>query len=107
MSKQFTDANFLAEVIEASKTKPVLVDFFAAWCGPCKMQGPVIEEVSTAIGDKAIVGKVDTEAAPEVSSRYGIMSIPTLKIFKGGDEVETFVGLQSKEALLEALGRHA
>jgi len=107
MSKQFTDENFQTEVIETSKTKPVLVDFFASWCGPCKMQAPVIEEVAETIGEKAAVGKVDTEAAPEISAKYGIMSIPTLKIFKGGNEVENFVGLQSKESLLAALKKHA
>ena len=103
MAKEFTDDNFQADVIEASKNKPVLVDFFAAWCGPCKMQGPIVDEVSDAVGDKAAVGKLDTEAAQQIAAKYGVMSIPTLIVFKDGNPAETLVGLQSKESLVTAI----
>ena len=82
MTKHFTDDNFQSDVIDASKDKPVLVDFFAQWCGPCKMQAPVIDELAEAMGDKAGVGKLDTEEAAATAAKYGVMSIPTLIIFK-------------------------
>ena len=103
MAKEFTDDNFQADVIEASKNKPVLVDFFAAWCGPCKMQGPIVDEVSDDIGDKAVVGKLDTEVAQQTAAKYGVMSIPTLILFKDGNPAETMVGLQPKESLIAAI----
>jgi len=106
MSKEFTDDNFQADVIEASKTKPVLVDFFAAWCGPCKMQGPIVDEVAEEIGDKAVVGKLDTETAQQTAGKYGVMSIPTLVIFRNGEPAETLVGMQPKEGLIAALEKH-
>lgn len=106
MAKQFTDQNFQADAIEASKEKPVLVDFFAAWCGPCKMQGPIIDELAEEIGDKAVVGKLDTEANQATAGQYGVMSIPTLLVFKGGEVVETMVGLQAKENLTAVLNKH-
>ena len=106
MAKEFTDANFESEVIEASKSKPVLVDFFAAWCGPCKMQGPIVEELSNDIGDKAVVGKLDTEANQQTAAQFGVMSIPTLIIFKDGKPAETMVGLQPKESLSSVLEKH-
>ncbi len=107
MAFQFTDANFEKEAIEASKEKPVLVDFYADWCGPCKMQGPVVAELADFIGDIAVVGKLDTEANQQTAMRFGIMSIPTLLIFRNGTIAEQFVGLQSKESLVEALKKHA
>ncbi len=106
MAFQFTDDNFAKEALEASNEKPVLVDFFAAWCGPCKMQGPIVEELAEAMGDKAIVGKLDTEAAQQTAGQYGVMSIPTLLIFRNGKVAEQMVGLQSKDALEEMLNKH-
>ena len=106
MTKHFTDDNFAEEVVAASKTKPVLVDFFASWCGPCKLQGPIVDEVAQAMGDKAVVGQLNTEEGQNTASQYGVMSIPTLKIFKDGEVVEDFVGLRSKEALIEAIEKH-
>jgi thioredoxin 1 len=106
MTMHFTDENFEQEVIGVSKEKPVLVDFFALWCGPCKLQGPIIDEVAEEIGDKAIVGKLNTEEAANTAAQYEVMSIPTLLIFKDGKVVENFIGLQSKEGLIDALKKH-
>jgi thioredoxin 1 len=106
MAKIFTDANFDNEVIETSKQKPVLVDFFATWCGPCKMQAPIIDELANEMGDKAMVGKTDTEESPNVANKYGIMSIPNIMIFKDGKIVENFIGLQSKDTLESSLKKY-
>lgn len=103
MLKHFTDDNFQAEVIEQSKTKPVLVDFFATWCGPCQMQAPIIAEVAEAAGAQAAVGKLDTEAAMQTAQTYNVMSIPTIIIFKDGKEAKRFVGVQLKDELLAEL----
>lgn len=106
MAKQFTDDNFSKDVIEASKDKPVLVDFFAPWCGPCKMQAPIIDEVSELMGDKAIVGKLNTEEAQATAAKYNVMSIPTLLIIRNGEVAESMVGMQAKEFLVEVLKKH-
>ena len=103
MVKIFTDDNFKDEVIEASKQKPVLVDFFAEWCGPCQMQGPIIDEVAKEIGDKAVIGKLNIDEAKEVAEKYGVMSIPTLILFKDGKAVETIAGMQAKDVLVKIL----
>ena len=81
---EFTNENFEKEAIEASKEKPVLVDFFASWCGPCKMQGPIVDELESEIADKAVVGKLNTETAQDIAGKYGVMSIPTLIVFRNG-----------------------
>lgn len=106
MEKQFTEEKFNEEVVEASKKKPVLVDFFAAWCGPCKVQAPIIEDVAKEIGDKAVVGKINIEEAQELSGKYGVMSIPTILLFKDGEVKETLVGMQSKESLVELIEKN-
>lgn len=106
MAQHFTDDNFEAEVIEASKIKPVLVDFYAEWCGPCKMQGPIIDEVASEIGDQAVVGKLNTEQAQATAAKYGVMSIPTLIIFRHGQPAHTYVGVQPKDTLMAGLGEH-
>lgn len=98
-----TDANFEDEVVKS--TTPVLVDFWAVWCGPCQMQGPIVEEVAKAMTGKAKVGKVNVDENPQVSQKFGIMSIPTLMIFKGGTVVKQFIGVQSKETLLTELNK--
>jgi thioredoxin 1 len=80
-----------------------LVDFFASWCGPCKLQGPIIDQLAEKMGDKAIIGKINVEEAAKTSEEYGVMSIPTLVIFKDGKIVENFTGLQSIESLTEQI----
>ena len=107
MAKEFTDANFNEEAVEASKQKPVLVDFFAPWCGPCKMQGPIIDELADEVGDKAVVGKMNTEDSQQTAGDLGVMSIPTLIIFKDGEVKETLVGLQTKEGLLDLIKKYS
>ena len=91
MAKELTALNFKEEVLEAEK--PVLVDFWATWCGPCRRQAPIVEELA---GEGFAVGKVDVDAQPALAQQYRIMSIPTLLVFKGGQEVKRFVGLTSK-----------
>ncbi|MEI6379056.1 MAG: thioredoxin [Candidatus Falkowbacteria bacterium] len=107
MTQHFTDADFATAVIEASKTKPVLVDFFAVWCGPCQMQAPIIENVAQTIGDKAVVGKVNVDEAPQAAGQFGVMSIPTIIIFKDGKAAQTFVGVQMHDDLVAALQKLA
>jgi thioredoxin 1 len=97
-----TDANFEAEVLKSDV--PVLVDFWAAWCGPCKVYGPIVEEVAVELAGKPVkIAKMDVDANPETPGRYGVMSIPTSIIFKGGAVVETMVGVQAKDKLIERL----
>jgi thioredoxin 1 len=98
-----TDANFDTEVLK--NDKPVLVDFWAVWCGPCQIQGPIVEDVAKSMEGKAIVGKLNVDENPTVSQKFGIMSIPTLMIFKGGMVVKQFIGVQSKETLLGELNK--
>jgi len=101
MAIQFTDQNFEQEVLQSEKS--VLVDFWAAGCGPCQMMGPIIEELAEEVKDKYKVGKLNVDENRETASKYGVMSIPTLILFKNGKEVKQFVGVQSKETLKEEL----
>ena len=94
---EFTDANFDSEVINSDT--PVLVDFWAPWCGPCKMIAPIVEEISTEYSGRLKVGKVNTDDNQKVATDYGVMSIPTLMIFKNGEVVERIIGAQPKDAL--------
>ena len=98
---EFTGANFDSEVI--SSDVPVLVDFWAPWCGPCKMIGPIIEELAGEFGDKVKIGKVNVDNDQELAGKFGIRGIPTVMLFKGGDVLNSFVGLRSKEDLAGAL----
>jgi thioredoxin 1 len=102
MSKpvEITDSNF-EEIINSEK--PVLVDFWAEWCGPCKMIGPLVEELANEFEGKAIIGKVDVDANPEVSAKFGIRSSPTLLVFKGGEIVDKQVGAVPKSVLSEKI----
>jgi len=101
MVKEFTDQNFEEEVLKSDV--PALVDFWAPWCGPCQMMGPITDELAKEFGDKAKVGKLNVEDNKDMSSQYGIMSIPAIKIFKNGEVVKEFVGVQNKETLAEEL----
>ena len=101
MALEFTDANFQEEVLSSSG--PVLVDFWAEWCGPCKAIGPVIEELATEYADKAKIGKVDIDSNRDIPMQYNIQSIPSILIFKDGQVIETFVGMKSKEDLAAAI----
>ncbi len=99
-----TDANFTAEV---EKTPlPVLLDLWAAWCGPCRMIAPIIEQLAAELAGKCVVGKLDVDQNQRTAARFGVQSIPTLLILKNGAEVERLVGLQSKEAILNRLQKH-
>ncbi len=99
--KAFTDSNFDAEVLGASA--PVLVDFWAEWCMPCKILGPTIDELADSYKGKALVGKVDIDANRDVAMKFGISAIPTVIIFKDGQPAKKFVGLTKKEDLAAAL----
>jgi thioredoxin 1 len=93
----FTDANFKTEVLDSAT--PVLVDFWATWCGPCRMVAPVVEELAKEYAGKMKVGKVDVDENSRVASEYGVMSIPTIMIFKSGKVMEQVVGALSKGQL--------
>jgi thioredoxin 1 len=95
------ESNFDQEVLELSKTKPVLVDFFAEWCGGCKIMAPIIDELAEEGGDKFAVAKVNVEESPALVEKYEVLSLPTVVVFKDGQAVKTAPGTQSKESLLE------
>lgn len=101
MAMELTDQNFDQEVLKSDQ--PVLVDFWAPWCGPCLAMGPVIEELAKEFEGKAKVGKINVDENAQMAQQYAIMSIPALKIFKGGQVVKEFIGMQAKETLKEAL----
>lgn len=98
---ELNDSNFEAEVLQASD--PVLVDFWAPWCGPCRQIAPIVEEIAGENEGSVKVTKVNVDDSPKAAQTYSVSSIPTLMIFKGGEVVERFVGLQPKNRLQEAL----
>jgi thioredoxin 1 len=105
MAHEFTDANFEAEVLKSDK--PVLVDFWAPWCGPCKMIGPLIEKLAKEMEGTVKIGKVNVDESSGTASQYGVMSIPTLMIFKGGKPVGTKMGFMPEPQLREFIKAHA
>ncbi len=98
---EFNEGNFKQEVLESKKV--ALVDFWAPWCGPCQMMGPVIDQVSEEAGEDFKVGKLNVDENQSVAQEYNVMSIPTIIIFKNGEIIKQMTGVQSKEALLEEL----
>lgn len=98
-----TDNNF-SSIVEASSL-PVLLDLWAAWCGPCRMIAPIIEQIAAEVSGKALIGKLDVDANPVTASRFGVQSIPTLLILKNGQEVDRLIGAQPKQAILQRLQR--
>lgn len=97
MEKKFTTANFDAEVLQADKA--VLVDFYADWCGPCKMMAPLVEKLAEELDGVAVVGKLNVDENEDIAMKYGVMTIPTLMVFKGGQPVNKIIGVQSKEVV--------
>ena len=101
MALEITDANFEETVLKSDK--PVMVDFWAAWCGPCRMVGPIIDDISKEYGGKAVVGKLDVDANQEFAAKYGVRNIPTVLIFQNGEVVGRQVGVAPKNAYSEAI----
>lgn len=101
MAFEFTDANFQETALDGDNV--AVVDFWAEWCGPCRLVGPIIEELATDYEGKAVVGKVNVDHNPEISMKYGIRSIPTILILKNGEIVDKHVGTTTKAALAQKI----
>ena len=105
MATVVTNDNFASEVLEFDG--PVLVDFFAPWCGPCQALGPILDELNSDLPAGSKVVKVNIDDAPELAAEYSVVSIPTIKVFKGGEIVQEFMGVQDKSVLKDALEANA
>ena len=101
MDLKLSSENFEKEVLNSEK--PVLVDFYADWCGPCNAMAPIVEELATELNEKAKVGKINVDENSDIAVKYNVMSIPTFIIFKNGKEEKRFVGVRDKEELLNSL----
>jgi thioredoxin 1 len=101
---ELTDSSFETEVLKS--TLPVLIDFWAIWCGPCRMVSPIVEEIAGEYAGKLKVGKVDVDSNPATAMQYGIRSIPTLLLFKDGQVIEQIVGAVPKRVIVDKLSRH-
>jgi len=101
MTVELTTENFDQHVMDSDK--PVLVDFWASWCGPCRMVGPVLEQMATEQGDRAVIGKLNVDQHPEIAARFGIRNIPTLLFFKDGEIVDKQVGAAPLERLQDKM----
>ncbi|MAV42481.1 thioredoxin [Flavobacteriaceae bacterium] len=101
MALEITDSSFEETVLKSDK--PVMVDFWAAWCGPCRMVGPIIDEISSEYENKAIVGKVDIDSNQEFAAKYGVRNIPTVLVFSNGELVDRHVGVAPKDTYAAAL----
>lgn len=101
MALEITDGNFEEMVLKSDK--PVVVDFWAAWCGPCRMVGPIIDQISEEYEGKAVVGKVDVDANQEFAAKYGVRNIPTVLVFQNGEVVGRQVGVAPKNAYTDAI----
>jgi len=101
MALEITDATF--EEVVLNSDKPVVVDFWAAWCGPCRMVGPIIDELATEYEGKAVIGKVDVDSHQQFAAKYGVRNIPTVLVFKGGEIVNRQVGVAPKNVYAEAI----
>ena len=100
--KVVTDTSFTSDVLQSDK--PVLVDFWAAWCSPCRKVQPLLEEIASELGDKVEIVKLDVDANPEVTRAYQVMMVPTLTVFRGGRPVDTLIGARPKGELLKLIG---
>ena len=105
-AKETQNSSFQDDVLNV-KGKPLLVDFWAPWCGPCQMQGPIIDELAEEVGDAAGIFKLNVDDNNELAGQYGVMSIPSLIVFKDGEVVESMVGVRSKKQLQEVIEKHS